>query len=54
MAWSLATHMFRITAMLQALTVNGLTIKDDPKMMAQVHCALGVRFDHDWQNANWW
>lgn len=41
-AWLTATHMYRITTMLQATTVNGSTIKNDPKIMAQVHCALNV------------
>ena len=40
--------------MLQALTVNGSSVKNDPEIMAQVHCALKVWFDHDWQNADWW
>jgi chondroitin AC lyase len=52
--WSTATHMDRITTMLQAITVNGSTIKNDPKIMADVHCALKVWFTNDWQNPNWW
>jgi hypothetical protein len=40
--------------MLQALTVNGSTVKNDPKLMVDVHCALNVWFIHDWQNPNWW
>ena len=46
--------MERITTMLQALTVNGSTIKNDPKIRAQVHCALNTWFLNDWQNPNWW
>ena len=52
--WSPAKHMLRITGILQAVTVNGSSIKNDPKIMAQVHCALQVWFDHDWQCPNWW
>ena len=52
--WSPAKHMYRITGMLQAITVNGSTIKNDPKIMSQVHCALQVWFDHDWLCPNWW
>ena len=52
--WSPAKHMLRITGILQALTVNGSSIKNDPKIMSQVHCALQVWFDHDWQCPNWW
>jgi chondroitin AC lyase len=52
--WSTGKHMYRITKMLQAITVNGSTIKNDPKIMAEVHCALNVWFINDWQNPNWW
>jgi hypothetical protein len=40
--------------MLQAITVNGSTIKNDPKIMTDVHCALEVWFTNDWKNPNWW
>ena len=53
-SWSPAKHMYRITRMLQAITVNGSSIKNDPKIMAQVHCGLQVWFDHDWLCPNWW
>jgi len=52
--WDIEKHMFRITIMLQALTVNGSSIKNDPKIMADVHCALNVWFINDWKNPNWW
>ncbi len=52
--WSTETHMYRITTMLQAITANGSTIKNDPKIMADVHCALNVWLTNDWQNPNWW
>jgi chondroitin AC lyase len=46
--------MDRVTTRLQALTVNGSTIKNDPNMTAQAHCALNVWLVNDWQNPNWW
>lgn len=52
--WSTVTHMYRLTTMLQAVTVNESTIKNDPKVFAQVHCALDVWLIHDWQNPNWY
>jgi hypothetical protein len=39
--------------MLQAVTVSGSTIKNDPKIMSQVHCALRVWLVNDWKNSNW-
>ena len=47
-------HMFRISNMLRAYTVNGSSLKGDPKILAQVHCALGIWFEYDWRNPNWW
>ena len=47
-------HMFRISNMLRAFTVNGSSLKGDPKILAQVHCALGIWFEYDWRNPNWW
>lgn len=52
--WSTVAHMYRLTTMLQAITVNESTIKNDPKIFAQVHCALNVWLIHDWQNPNWY
>ena len=52
--WDTEQHMFRISNMLRALTVNGSSLKNDPKIMSQVHCALQAWFDHDWRNPNWW
>jgi len=40
--WLTAEHMSRVTTMVQAITVNGSTVKNDPKIMADVHCALKV------------
>lgn len=45
--WSPAKHMYRITGMLQAITVNGSSIKGDQKIMTQVHCGLQVWFDNE-------
>ena len=45
---------YRLTTMLQAVTVNESTMKNDPKVFAQVHCALDVWLIHDWQNPNWY
>jgi chondroitin AC lyase len=52
--WLTAEHMYRVTTMVQAITVNRSTVKNDPKIMAEVHCALKVWFTNDWQNPNWW
>ena len=52
--WATATHMYRITTMLQALTVNGSKIQNNSTIMSKVHCSLKVWFDNDWQNPNWW
>jgi chondroitin AC lyase len=51
--WPTAQHMYRITTMLQAITVNGSTIKNDPKVMINVHCALNVWLVNDWQSLDW-
>lgn len=52
--WDTENHLFRITIMLQALTVNGSRIKNDPEMLTNVHCALNVWLVNDWTNPNWW
>ncbi len=52
--WSTATHMNRITTMLQALTVKGSTVHNDTKIRSAVHCALNVWLTNDWKNPNWW
>ena len=53
-SWPTAVHMYRITTMLQAVTVNGSTIKNDPKVTGNIHCALNVWLTKDYQNPNWW
>ena len=52
--WPTAVHMYRITTMLQAVTVDGSTIKNDPKVTGNAHCALNVWLTNDFQNPNWW
>ena len=52
--WFTAEHVYRITTMLQAITVNGSSLKNDPKVRAQAHCALNVWLINDWQNPNWY
>lgn len=52
--WLTSFHMRRITTMLQALTVNGSSIQNDPTVMTNVHCALNVWLINDWKNPNWW
>jgi len=47
-------HMFRISNMLRAFTVNGSSLKGDPKILAQVHCTLGIWFEYDFRAPNWW
>ena len=52
--WFTATHMKRITTMLQALTVNGSTIQNDTTILSSVHCALNVWLTNDFHNPFWW
>ena len=52
--WFTAEHLYRITTMVQALTVNGSSLKNDPKIRAAAHCALNVWLVNDWQNPNWY
>ena len=52
--WDTAEHIYRITTMLQALTVKGSTVHDNAKIRAAVHCALNVWLINDWRNPNWW
>jgi chondroitin AC lyase len=52
--WKTIGHMVRVTTMLQAVTVNGSSLKNDPNMTALARCALNVWLVNDWQNPNWW
>jgi chondroitin AC lyase len=51
--WRTVEHLRRVTAMLQALTVNGSTVQNDPRIRTAVHCALNVWLVNDWQAGNW-
>ena len=51
--WQTAIHAYRITTMLQALTVNGSSVKNDSKIRTAVHCALNVWLTRDWRNPSW-
>jgi chondroitin AC lyase len=52
--WFTAEHVYRITTMLQAITVNGSSVKNDPKIRSAAHCALNVWLVKDWENPNWY
>ena len=52
--WKTEVHLFRLTTMLQALTVNGSRVQNDPGMLANAHCVLNVWLVHNWTNPNWW
>ena len=52
--WDTATHMARITTMLQAITVNGSTILHDSTVLSSVHCALNVWLTKDFRHKFWW
>ena len=53
-SWFTAEHVYRVTTMLQALTVNGSSLKNDPRVRAAAHCALNIWLVNDWQNPNWY
>jgi len=40
--------------MLQAITVNGSTIPNDPTILSSVHCALSVWLTKDFRHRFWW
>ncbi|CAF0777841.1 unnamed protein product [Adineta ricciae] len=52
--WLTAVHMSRVTTMLQALTANGTTERNNTKLRSAAHCALNTWLVRDWQNPNWW
>jgi chondroitin AC lyase len=52
--WNTLNHMNRLTVMVQALTANGSTAKNDSKLRTNVHCALNVWLVNDWENPGWW
>ena len=52
--WSNREHLMRVNIMLQALTVPGSSVQNDPHLAIGVHCALNVWLVRDWLNPNWW
>jgi chondroitin AC lyase len=52
--WDTEKHIFRVNMMIQAVTVSGSSIKNDPQILAKAHCALNVWLVNDWKNPNWW
>ncbi len=52
--WNAAVHVYRLTTMVQALTVNGSSVENDPQIRTAVHCALNAWLVNDWRNPNWW
>jgi hypothetical protein len=38
--WRTAMHMYRVTTMLQALTVNGSIVRNGTYLRSAIHCAL--------------
>ena len=52
--WRTVTHLYRITTMVQALTVNGSSVQNDPRIRTAVHCAMNVWLVNDWQAPNWY
>lgn len=45
--WQTAIHSYRITTMLQALIVNGSSVKNDSQIRTALHCALNVWLTSD-------
>jgi chondroitin AC lyase len=52
--WDTEKHIMRVTTMIQAVTVNGSSVKNDSKLLSNAHCALNVWLINDWKNPNWW
>jgi chondroitin AC lyase len=52
--WKTEQHMFRITTMIQALTVPGSSVHNNTKLISAIHCALNVWLINDWRNPNWY
>jgi len=51
--WRTLEHLYRISTMLQALTVNGSTVSNDSHLRTASLCALDVWLVNDWQSLNW-
>jgi chondroitin AC lyase len=52
--WRTVSHLYRITTMLQALTINGSSVQNDPRIRTAIHCAINVWLVNDWQAPNWY
>ena len=52
--WATEEHLIRVNIMLQALTVPGSSVQNNPRLAIGVHCALNVWLVRDWLNPNWW
>jgi len=47
--WRTISHLNRITTMLQAITLNGSSVQNDPRIRTAAHCAINIWLVHDWQ-----
>ena len=52
--WATEEHLTRVNVMIQALTVPGSSVHNDPQLTIGAHCALNVWLVRDWLNPNWW
>ena len=52
--WRTISHLNRITTMLQAITLNGSSVQNDPRIRTAAHCAINIWLVHDWQAPNWY
>ncbi|UJR35046.1 hypothetical protein I4U23_027822 [Adineta vaga] len=52
--WATEEHLTRVNIMIQALTVPGSSVQNDPRLAIHVHCALNVWLTRDFLNPNWW
>ncbi|CAF1004732.1 unnamed protein product [Adineta ricciae] len=52
--WATEEHLNRVNIMIQALTVPGSTVQNDPRLSRGAHCALNVWLTRDFLNPNWW
>lgn len=62
-AWDTFNHVSRVATLVQALTVPGSPVFEDPAISAAAHCALAVWLNCSWKlpgnqpgciNSNWW
>jgi len=51
--WRATVHLYRLQPMVQALTVNGSSLRNDSRLRTAVHCALNAWLEHDFKAANW-